>query len=123
MRAASIRADVVAPHDVAPAIDLADEEFLERLRSARGEIHAEGLGELLAQVRLVEHLGQLGVKLVEDLLGSSGRRADAPPGRSSTSFTPRDRKSTRLNSSHRCISYAVFCLKKKKQRPHKKTNK
>src|SRR5437763_3561727 len=27
-----------------------------------------------------------------------------------------DRKSTRLNSSHRCISYAVFCLKKKKKR-------
>src|SRR5437879_10081803 len=27
-----------------------------------------------------------------------------------------DRKSTRLNSSHRCISYAVFCLKKKKQK-------
>src|SRR5437762_785307 len=26
-----------------------------------------------------------------------------------------DRKSTRLNSSHRCISYAVFCLKKKKR--------
>src|SRR5437879_194438 len=30
----------------------------------------------------------------------------------------KDRKSTRLNSSHRCISYAVFCLKKKK---HKNT--
>src|SRR3712207_7841448 len=28
----------------------------------------------------------------------------------------RDRKSTRLNSSHANISYAVFCLKKKKQR-------
>src|SRR5438094_7674334 len=27
--------------------------------------------------------------------------------------TNRDRKSTRLNSSHRTISYAVFCLKKK----------
>src|SRR5437764_11404683 len=27
-----------------------------------------------------------------------------------------DRKSTRLNSSYRCISYAVFCLKKKKVR-------
>src|SRR5437764_8606503 len=27
--------------------------------------------------------------------------------------TMEDRKSTRLNSSHRCISYAVFCLKKK----------
>src|SRR5258708_40370975 len=29
---------------------------------------------------------------------------------------PRDRKSTRLNSSHQIISYAVFCLKKKKAR-------
>src|SRR5437762_9438066 len=28
----------------------------------------------------------------------------------------KDRKSTRLNSSHRCISYAVFCLKKKKNK-------
>src|SRR3990170_3386967 len=28
---------------------------------------------------------------------------------------PRDRKSTRLNSSHQIISYAVFCLKKKNQ--------
>src|SRR5699024_12725506 len=30
-------------------------------------------------------------------------------------FARRDRKSTRLNSSHVSISYAVFCLKKKKQ--------
>src|SRR5256885_2493168 len=30
------------------------------------------------------------------------------------SRSPRDRKSTRLNSSHLVISYAVFCLKKKK---------
>src|SRR5438105_5209913 len=29
-------------------------------------------------------------------------------------FRPEDRKSTRLNSSHEWISYAVFCLKKKK---------
>src|SRR5258708_26861085 len=35
-------------------------------------------------------------------------------GASSISRT-RDRKSTRLNSSHQIISYAVFCLKKKKQ--------
>src|SRR5207244_8122945 len=28
---------------------------------------------------------------------------------------PKDRKSTRLNSSHQIISYAVFCLKKKKK--------
>src|SRR2546422_8417559 len=31
-----------------------------------------------------------------------------------TNFPGRDRKSTRLNSSHGYISYAVFCLKKKK---------
>src|SRR5207248_4704018 len=31
----------------------------------------------------------------------------------------RDRKSTRLNSSHRTISYAVFCLKKKKKKKNK----
>src|SRR3712207_8019756 len=30
---------------------------------------------------------------------------------------PRDRKSTRLNSSHANISYAVFCLKKKTTKP------
>src|SRR5258707_3327620 len=30
-------------------------------------------------------------------------------------FDTKDRKSTRLNSSHANISYAVFCLKKKKQ--------
>src|SRR5437763_10132309 len=33
-----------------------------------------------------------------------------------------DRKSTRLNSSHRCISYAVFCLKKKKSKEKETTS-
>src|SRR5437879_8801236 len=43
------------------------------------------------------------------------------PGGSAALYVPAtctDRKSTRLNSSHRCISYAVFCLKKKKQSDH-----
>src|SRR3712207_7438382 len=35
-------------------------------------------------------------------------------GRAPLSTAPADRKSTRLNSSHANISYAVFCLKKKK---------
>src|SRR5260221_4779982 len=35
-----------------------------------------------------------------------------------TVATPIDRKSTRLNSSHTVISYAVFCLKKKNKAPH-----
>src|SRR5947208_5188141 len=33
-----------------------------------------------------------------------------------------DRKSTRLNSSHQIISYAVFCLKKKKKRTRNRSN-
>src|SRR2546427_6001991 len=39
---------------------------------------------------------------------------DLEPVLSDTSAWERDRKSTRLNSSHSQISYAVFCLKKKK---------
>src|SRR5688572_33449600 len=44
---------------------------------------------------------------------SRGRRRSRGSRRSGTAA--RDRKSTRLNSSHSQISYAVFCLKKKKQ--------
>src|SRR5258708_16858735 len=49
---------------------------------------------------------------LEMLRGESGVAADVCPLR----FFPtacQDRKSTRLNSSHQIISYAVFCLKKK----------
>src|SRR2546426_5122433 len=45
---------------------------------------------------------------------SGGRRSATRGAASSTPF--RDRKSTRLNSSHLVISYAVFCLKKKKKK-------
>src|SRR5256885_6694623 len=38
--------------------------------------------------------------------------------RSDEALLRRDRKSTRLNSSHLVISYAVFCLKKKKPHDH-----
>src|SRR2546429_8734760 len=56
--------------------------------------------------------------------GTRGPRADAPSAPKRASARPSggisrrrlttDRKSTRLNSSHGYISYAVFCLKKKK---------
>src|SRR5688572_32072240 len=49
--------------------------------------------------------------------GESGGQAIA----AADNLQHRDRKSTRLNSSHSQISYAVFCLKKKKK--HKKQNK
>src|SRR2546429_4631506 len=41
-----------------------------------------------------------------------------PVGLTSFGLRKADRKSTRLNSSHGYISYAVFCLKKKKQQSH-----
>src|SRR5947209_10642882 len=58
-------------------------------------------------MRLLEHDG-----LVDVRHGSGAyvrEPTDWPPD------DPRDRKSTRLNSSHANISYAVFCLKKKKK--------
>src|SRR5688572_33384902 len=65
---------------------------------------------------------------LHDALPISGRRGHAPgpavgrPGPAGRGgagaghrAAPADRKSTRLNSSHSQISYAVFCLKKKKK--------
>src|SRR5437870_10733743 len=49
----------------------------------------------------------------------SGRPLEPPKGRGkdgAVEAVEKDRKSTRLNSSHVAISYAVFCLKKKKTR-------
>src|SRR2546426_1197995 len=51
----------------------------------------------------------VGVELLLGLKSVGLRRSSTP--------TKADRKSTRLNSSHLVISYAVFCLKKKKQAP------
>src|SRR3712207_7359567 len=67
-------------------------------RRVAGRVAATGTRrdlDILDQLR--EHLAALGV---DDGLLVLGRR-------------PLDRKSTRLNSSHANISYAVFCLKKK----------
>src|SRR5256886_11810138 len=48
------------------------------------------------------------------LSGGTASRADTAPAQSVPTGRAKDRKSTRLNSSHSQISYAVFCLKKKK---------
>src|SRR2546422_2670277 len=47
-------------------------------------------------------------------IGATGRELAHPADRGAG--PGRDRKSTRLNSSHGYISYAVFCLKKKKKK-------
>src|SRR5438445_3631543 len=56
---------------------------------------------------------------------SSARSTWLHPRHRQASRSQKDRKSTRLNSSHANISYAVFCLKKKKNKikNHKKIKK
>src|SRR5690606_39362973 len=66
----------------------------------RGGEHLDDVGLQLVEVDLLERL-----RVVELLAQRVGR------GR----VLGEDRKSTRLNSSHVKISYAVFCLKKKKE--------
>src|SRR2546430_12813137 len=54
---------------------------------------------------------------VQEVLNASAKLAPSPRAVAMASdivITMLDRKSTRLNSSHSQISYAVFCLKKKK---------
>src|SRR5690349_22842532 len=58
--------------------------------------------ELAAKCRMIANHGQ-SVQYIHDSIGVNSR-------------LDRDRKSTRLNSSHVEISYAVFCLKKKKRK-------
>src|SRR5437868_14056259 len=51
--------------------------------------------------------------------GTSSSRSSASCPHRAERAAKRDRKSTRLNSSHVSISYAVFCLKKKKHEGHR----
>src|SRR5438105_9701560 len=59
---------------------------------------------------------------VQQIVHADAEVEQMPRHRRGQSAARRDRKSTRLNSSHEWISYAVFCLKKKKkkQSPHRK---
>src|SRR3712207_7438306 len=64
------------------------------------------------------------LRIIDKIVSAVGRRVDesnpyvdarlADGSRFNAMVPPVDRKSTRLNSSHANISYAVFCLKKKK---------
>src|SRR5262245_22638650 len=90
-------------------------EFAESLASA-------GLNVLLvdADMRtagLTSSISARGADLTE-LVRTKGVPPSSSWGRGSLTIvpSPTDRKSTRLNSSHLGISYAVFCLKKKKQK-------
>src|SRR5437764_3558772 len=83
-------------HDALPIFD-------RRVRRL-GHLVVEDVG---GEARIAEQLGALGAELCQPFDDLPRVIRVAPLG---------DRKSTRLNSSHRCISYAVFCLKKKERR-------
>src|SRR6266536_6012041 len=72
---------------------------------------AKGRGQFADGVCLAE-LGELHDP---DLLPHTVATCLGLPGQEAGSQADADRKSTRLNSSHEWISYAVFCLKKKKK--------
>src|SRR5207244_12371323 len=66
-------------------------------------------------VLVVEEMGHTPKVLKENQIeeGLQGAQAEAEVAPRPPVVTVIDRKSTRLNSSHQIISYAVFCLKKK----------
>src|SRR2546422_2721136 len=67
---------------------------------------------LFPYTTLFRSLGELEVAEQADQGGEDAARVGAVDG---VHHLSQDRKSTRLNSSHGYISYAVFCLKKKKK--------
>src|SRR5437879_7237628 len=81
----------VAESDRIAALEQKLDQSLQLIRQLSARVQA-----LEAQPQTAQSPGAAGVRRV-----------------AAAAFAPPDRKSTRLNSSHRCISYAVFCLKKK----------
>src|SRR3712207_8348181 len=82
--------------------------------TATTEIYTLSLHDALpiCERRFVGRADRRRQRLRAELRGVPVERLEPRPGR-----YERDRKSTRLNSSHANISYAVFCLKKKKSLP------
>src|SRR3712207_7924830 len=78
-------------------------------RSREDEIRAAAV---LVPIVLHEGAPTVLLTLRSGHLSSHAGQVSFPGGRIEPGETPEDRKSTRLNSSHANISYAVFCLRK-----------
>src|SRR5690606_41658182 len=91
----------VSLHDALPISDQGV-HTVPRLRRARNR----------ARLAQRQTLGERGLSAAE-VGGQAVERCRVPPLAARRGQLKRDRKSTRLNSSHVKISYAVFCLKKK----------
>src|SRR5699024_7723362 len=116
-RAEGVLGDWLAESGIVGSSDV-DTRSLTRRRREAGPMRAgifsgpaaeAAAAELLARVQSSPQMA--GAKLVDEV---SITEPQLIPATGQKRF--RDRKSTRLNSSHVSISYAVFCLKKKKKR-------
>src|SRR5256712_9299031 len=83
-----------------------------------GDFHAQIAGGAVGGERLLEFMDEFGLErlepLADEIIGRTERAMRAAikaltPGAYEYANSRRDRKSTRLNSSHDQISYAVFC--------------
>src|SRR2546427_8023474 len=88
-----------------------------RARHARNQAQRSALRTALKRVRAATTVEQAAAayRTAAQLLDRAARKG-LIHGNNAARHKSRDRKSTRLNSSHSQISYAVFCLKKKKKR-------
>src|SRR5439155_604329 len=130
------RAAPLLRHEVGLQVPHAEQRFghAVSLRGSRASRRASAIAlramttsEMASPGKVAHHgataiLGQPSAIMLPQLGAGEGTpipRNDSPASSSITLPMPRDRKSTRLNSSHVAISYAVFCLKKKKQNNRK----
>src|ERR1017187_10744179 len=74
-----------------------------------GQVDAGLLNERLARSAFAARLAR-GKRVLDAACGAGYGAAELAESALSVVGADIDRKSTRLNSSHRCISYAVFCL-------------
>src|SRR2546426_6378587 len=82
--------------------------------TATTEIYTLSLHDALPILCVAQFVVVLDASIVNVALPTIGRALHF--SESSLPWVVKDRKSTRLNSSHLVISYAVFCLKKKKKK-------
>src|SRR5260221_3583202 len=114
---------------VKPSYGLTDEQITQMLREsfdhAKEDVHLRALKEQQVEGGRMLEATEAALREDADLLSaeeSAALRSELDALRKTLSCTDHrtiksgiDRKSTRLNSSHTVISYAVFCLKKKKK--------
>src|SRR5438552_5842423 len=118
-RPLTIYGDGTQVRDLLDARDLSSlyATVIDKIGITRGEIYNVGGGPENQRnlLEVIDQIGELTGKKPQFSF-ADWREGDQKYYVSDVGKAGRDRKSTRLNSSHQIISYAVFCLKKKKKK-------